>query len=211
MAKDKAKGGTAHKGFGFVVYKDAGSAAKATKAMHGKELQGRMVEVRAEAAAAGTKRVAAAPAAAAPGSAAKKAKSAPAQSSSPITALGNTSWTGMITHSEVGADEYTLSIMAVRPKGGGAFEAHGEHVMLSYEWSCQETVKRIRSSLAGRGYRVWLDIDCMSGSTMDAMSDAVDSAAAVCYAVSPAYKEVRQHPLSLSSERNSSTCRYSHV
>ena len=99
MAKDKAKGGTAHKGFGFVVYKDAGSAAKATKAMHGKELQGRMVEVRAEAAAAGTKRVAAAPAAAAPGSAAKKAKSAPAQSSSPITALGNTSWTGMITHS----------------------------------------------------------------------------------------------------------------
>ena len=39
--------------------------------------------------------------------------------------------------------------------------------MLSYEWSVQPVIKRIRDSLVRRGYRVWLDIDQMRGSTMD--------------------------------------------
>ena len=43
------------------------------------------------------------------------------------------------------------------------------HVMISYAWSVQETIKRLRTSLVSRSYVVWLDIDCMAGSTMDAM------------------------------------------
>jgi hypothetical protein len=39
-------------------------------------------------------------------------------------------------------------------------------------------------SLRHRGYEVWLDIDSMKGSTIDAMSDAVDHAAVMLYGVS---------------------------
>ena len=30
--------------------------------------------------------------------------------------------------------------------------------MLSYEWSVQPVIKRIRNSLVRRGYQVWLDV-----------------------------------------------------
>eukprot|EP01050_Picozoa_sp_SAG11_P001588 SAG11_NODE_70_length_18450_cov_14.704975_9_plen_566_part_00 len=36
--------------------------------------------------------------------------------------------------------------------------ADGQHVMISYEWSVQPVIKRIRDSLIRRGYRVWLDV-----------------------------------------------------
>eukprot|EP01052_Picozoa_sp_SAG31_P031401 SAG31_NODE_3321_length_4417_cov_2.056508_5_plen_555_part_00 len=36
--------------------------------------------------------------------------------------------------------------------------AQGGHIMLSYEWSVQPVIKRIRDSLMRRGYRVWLDV-----------------------------------------------------
>lgn len=34
------------------------------------------------------------------------------------------------------------------------------HIMLSYEWSVQPVVVRIRDSLVRRSYRVWLDVSC---------------------------------------------------
>jgi hypothetical protein len=51
------------------------------------------------------------------------------------------------------------------------------------------TVERVVRSLQARGYAVWFDLDCMKGSTMDAMSHAVDNAAAMLFGVSLAYKE----------------------
>ena len=65
----------------------------------------------------------------------------------------------------------------------------GQHIMLSYEWSMQDRIKRIRASLGRRRYKVWLDVEQMRGSTMDSMSDAVDHATAICYGLSEAYKE----------------------
>jgi hypothetical protein len=63
------------------------------------------------------------------------------------------------------------------------------HVMLSYEWSVQSTIIRLNGSLKQRGYRTWLDVDEMAGSTIDSMSDAVDRAAAILYTVCQPYKE----------------------
>jgi hypothetical protein len=57
-----------------------------------------------------------------------------------------------------------------------------------YQWNAQATIVRLSKSLRARGYVVWLDIDCMKGSTMDAMAQAVDDAECVLYAVSLAYK-----------------------
>ena len=49
--------------------------------------------------------------------------------------------------------------------------ADGEqkHIMLSYQWAAQATVKRINESLLDRGFVTWFDLTNMKGSTMDAM------------------------------------------
>ena len=64
-----------------------------------------------------------------------------------------------------------------------------EHVMLSYNWDHQSVIKRVNSALQSRGYTVWIDIEKMQGSTVEAMSAAVEDAAVMCYGVSQAYKE----------------------
>lgn len=64
-----------------------------------------------------------------------------------------------------------------------------QHVMLSYNWEHQGTVKRINMSLQKRGYPTWIDVEKMYGSTVEAMASAVEGAAVVIYGVSRAYKE----------------------
>jgi hypothetical protein len=63
------------------------------------------------------------------------------------------------------------------------------HVMVSYSWEQQEVVFRIKAALANRGYTCWLDVEQMSGSTVDAMADAIDHSYAVVYGISLDYKE----------------------
>ena len=81
------------------------------------------------------------------------------------------------------------------------------------QWTYQATLRRINDSLISRGYATWFDLtnmkgevvccfapDCpfhpkrvparaSSGSTMDAMSDAIEGAAVMLYSVSLQYKE----------------------
>ncbi|XP_078616213.1 uncharacterized protein LOC144884636 [Branchiostoma floridae x Branchiostoma japonicum] len=63
------------------------------------------------------------------------------------------------------------------------------HVMLSYQWDNQKTVKKIKTSLEAKGYKVWMDIDRMGGSTLEAMAKAVEGAAVVLVCMSRKYKE----------------------
>ena len=64
-----------------------------------------------------------------------------------------------------------------------------EHIMLSYNWDHQAVIKRVHASLVRRGYTVWIDIERMQGSTVEAMASAVEDAAAMVYGISRAYKE----------------------
>ena len=82
------------------------------------------------------------------------------------------------------------------------------------QWDAQATVKRINESLIERGFVTWFDLTnmkgelqllsrsfaalhligltltgCDAGSTMDAMSDAIEGADVMLYGVSLAYKE----------------------
>ena len=77
------------------------------------------------------------------------------------------------------------------------------------QWDAQKTIKRVVASLQTRGYVVWFgarlysqvilvplimtavvaDLERMKGSVVDAMSDAIDNAEVMLYAVSEAYKE----------------------
>ena len=57
------------------------------------------------------------------------------------------------------------------------------------QWDVQATIKRANESLIARGYVTWFDLTHMKGSTMDAMSDAIEGADVMLYGVSLAYKE----------------------
>ena len=52
------------------------------------------------------------------------------------------------------------------------------------QWDAQAMILRIHSSLCNRGYLVWIDTEMMKGSTMDAMSEAIEGSDVVCYGVS---------------------------
>ena len=57
------------------------------------------------------------------------------------------------------------------------------------QWNVQATIQRANASLIARGYVTWFDLTNMKGSTMDAMSDAIEGADVMLYGVSLAYKE----------------------
>lgn len=62
------------------------------------------------------------------------------------------------------------------------------HVMISYQWGHQKTLKMIRDTLKNKGYNVWMDVDKMRGSIMEAMADAVEKALVVLVCFSKKYK-----------------------
>ena len=57
------------------------------------------------------------------------------------------------------------------------------------QWNVQATIQRTNESLIARGYATWFDLTNMKGSTMDAMSDAIEGADVMLYGVSLQYKE----------------------
>ena len=57
------------------------------------------------------------------------------------------------------------------------------------QWDVQATIQRLNESLVARGYVTWFDLTNMKGSTMDAMSDAIEGADVMLYGVSLRYKE----------------------
>jgi hypothetical protein len=52
------------------------------------------------------------------------------------------------------------------------------------QWDSQIQIQRIHASLCRRGYLVWIDTEMMKGSTMDAMSEAIEGSDVICYGVS---------------------------
>ncbi|XP_053376302.1 uncharacterized protein LOC128547449 [Mercenaria mercenaria] len=67
----------------------------------------------------------------------------------------------------------------------------GTHIMISYQWDDQELVKDVKKRLTKAGYKVWLDIEEMKGSTLDAMSSAVERSKVVLVFMSRKYKDSR--------------------
>ncbi|XP_068740648.1 uncharacterized protein [Montipora capricornis] len=68
-------------------------------------------------------------------------------------------------------------------------ESTGNHVMISYQWDSQEVLVDVKNRLQANGYRVWMDLEQMGGSTLDAMAKAVENASVVLICVSQQYKE----------------------
>ena len=68
-------------------------------------------------------------------------------------------------------------------------ESTGNHVMISYQWDSQEVLVEVKNRLQASGYRVWMDLEQMGGSTLEAMAKAVENSSAVLICVSERYKE----------------------
>lgn len=65
--------------------------------------------------------------------------------------------------------------------GTGSSSTHD--VMISYNWGSKETVLKIRDNLKQNGVTCWIDVEKMSGSTLEAMSAAVENCTVfvMCY------------------------------
>ncbi|MDP2439176.1 MAG: toll/interleukin-1 receptor domain-containing protein, partial [archaeon] len=63
------------------------------------------------------------------------------------------------------------------------------HVMISYSWAYQQQIRALKKRLDAEGLNVWIDCECLSGSVVEAMADAIDRASVVLFTVGKAYKE----------------------
>ncbi len=68
-------------------------------------------------------------------------------------------------------------------------EGEQQHLMISYQWDEQPTMLKIRDALKKEGYKVWMDVDKLGGSTLEAMAAGIENAAVVLIAVSRKYKQ----------------------
>ena len=76
-----------------------------------------------------------------------------------------------------------------RARNAGSKEASGNHVMISYQWDTQNVMVEVKNGLQTSGYRVWMDLEQMGGSTLESMAKAVENASVVLVCVSQKYKE----------------------
>ena len=68
-------------------------------------------------------------------------------------------------------------------------EEFNDYIMISYEWSSQETMLYVKRCLEANGYKVWMDVDQIKGSILEAMAKAVENAAVVLICISQRYKD----------------------
>ena len=61
--------------------------------------------------------------------------------------------------------------------------------MISYQWDVQKSMIHLKTQLQEQGYKVWMDVDEMGGSTLESMARAVENASVVLVCVSQKYKE----------------------
>ncbi|XP_071108142.1 uncharacterized protein [Haliotis cracherodii] len=76
---------------------------------------------------------------------------------------------------------------ALEGQTGG--EEGGGHIMISYQWADQKKLLQVKEMLRAQGFSVWMDVDNMGGSTLQAMAEAVQNSAVVLVCMSERYKE----------------------
>ncbi|XP_059176158.1 uncharacterized protein LOC131955877 [Physella acuta] len=96
---------------------------------------------------------------------------------------------------EIGKEILTLRTAVTPKKETASFPQPADsslfkgHVMMSYQWANQDVIKKICHELRANGVPVWIDIDYMGGSTLQAMAKAVEDASIVIIAMSQLYKD----------------------
>ncbi|KAL3855599.1 hypothetical protein ACJMK2_014806 [Sinanodonta woodiana] len=65
------------------------------------------------------------------------------------------------------------------------------HIMISYSWSNKKVARKIKDNLKAYGYAVWIDIENMESSTVEAMAKAVEMSHVVLICMSQKYNQSR--------------------
>jgi len=75
-------------------------------------------------------------------------------------------------------------------KNDQSASSHQEHhIMISYCWAQKERMRKIADHLKSKGLSIWIDIERMEGSVLEAMARAVENSSIVIIGVSSQYKE----------------------
>lgn len=64
-----------------------------------------------------------------------------------------------------------------------------QHIMISYNWGDQHTMIKVKDRLKSAGFKVWMDIESMGGSTLQAMAEAVENSSVVLMCMCEQYKD----------------------
>ena len=72
--------------------------------------------------------------------------------------------------------------------GGGGDGLSSRGNARRYQWDVQPAVLRVAASMRARSFKVWVDTEMMSGSTLDAMAAAVEDAYCVLICMTERYK-----------------------
>jgi hypothetical protein len=64
-----------------------------------------------------------------------------------------------------------------------------QQIMFSYNHDCKELTTKICQYLRQSGYRTWMDIDDMHGSTLDCMAHAVEQSTVIIICITEKYKQ----------------------
>ena len=62
------------------------------------------------------------------------------------------------------------------------------HIMISYHWGCQKTMLQVKTELESKGLRVWMDVDKMTGDTLETIARGVEKSSLVLIAMSRGYQ-----------------------
>ena len=69
-------------------------------------------------------------------------------------------------------------------------ETHGkEHIMISYNTASRELCLKIKEELESHGFKVWIDVNDIHGSSLDAMAKAVENSICVLMCVTEKYRQ----------------------
>ncbi|XP_045182816.2 uncharacterized protein LOC123541422 isoform X1 [Mercenaria mercenaria] len=86
--------------------------------------------------------------------------------------------------------EYNESVMAIQWQPSSEVNEKNEgHIMISYQSAHRDVLIKIKDILKEQNYKVWMDVDQMGGSTLQAMANAVENASIVLLCYSRNYKD----------------------
>jgi len=91
-----------------------------------------------------------------------------------------------------GSTEKRKRPVVQQPTGGSQQSSGAEdggHIMISYCWAQKERARDFANYLKSLGLNIWIDVEQMEGSVLEAMADAVENASTVLIFLSSQYKE----------------------
>ena len=64
-----------------------------------------------------------------------------------------------------------------------------EHIFISYQWDYQKTMLLVKTELESKAFKVWMDVDEMTGNMLQTIARAIEKSSVVLIAMSRKYQK----------------------